>query len=726
MLFRCRTLTPVVMVLLALAAPALAGQPGVDELINKMPAQSVEEGQKLAAQLLQLGPDAFRAVCAKVIDPAKGGDLKANAKARYALHALATWCSRPDAAAERKQIAGLFVQAVNAAEPPEVKKFFIRQLQLAGTEDAVPPLAALLDSDAYDEPATQALIEIGGPDAVQELLKALPSAKGARRVTLVRALGRLRAKGAVQEILKHVGVEDRTHRLVALWALANIGDPAAASALQKAAEVKGVYERAQATSILLLFARRLAEGDHKDRAAAICRQLIKDRKAPAERQVISAALRTLATAVGTAAADDLMAALESPDKQIRAAALRCSDSIPGEAFTARLVGHMKQATPAMRVRILDTLGQRGDRTALPAVLDALKDSDKAVRIAAVGAAAQLGGKDALTPLLARLGTDQADEAEALQRAIVGLQGDEVSAAIAKAVPDAPVAARAAMLDILAARGATAHLDTVLKAAKDEEESVRVAAIGALAVLAEPSALPTVVDLLLAAKTNRERTTALRVLVSLARRIEDQSQRADAVLAALKTAEGEPRTVLHQALARLGGAEALAAVVADAKSEDEAVRKSAIRAMADWPDASAAPELLKIARFAKDLTEHVIALRGYVRLVRDADGLAADRKVGLLKEAMDAAKRPEETKLVLGALGTLRSVAALAAAAAHFGDEALAQEAAAAAVSIACPRGRRDKGLRGDKVADILQKAAEVTKNADVRKKAEAHLKSLKK
>jgi HEAT repeat protein len=725
MTFR-NTATPwfVGVLLSALALPALAAEPAVDDLLTKMQAQSIAEGQQLIAELVKRGPEALKAICAKLADPAEAGaNLAANAQARFALHGVAMYCRRPDAEADRTMLVGVLLEATAAEKRTEVKTFLINQLQLVGTDDAVAPLAALLADEPLCEPAAQALQAIATPAATEAIVKALAAATAARRLTLARAAGALRAKAAAPELLKDADSQDRTVRLVALWALANSGDPAAADLLAKAAEAPAPYERAVATDALLLLARRLAEAGQKDAAAKIARGLLKSRTATRERNVLAAALSTLVQALGVQALDDVMAAVNHPDKQVRAAALRLAEGIPGEAVTARLAEHLKQAAPPARADLVGVLGRRADRTALPAVLDALKDADKDVRVAAIAAAARLAGKDALAPLLARLDTTEAEEVEAIKRAVVPLPGEDVSAAIAKAVPTAPAAARAALLDLLAARLAKPHLDAVLQATADKDANVRVAAIQALGVLGDAATMPKLVELLLAAEQSRERTTAQRVLADLAARQADAEKRADAVLAALGAAQGEKRVLLLQTLARLGGAKALAAVVADTKSAEAAIQDGAIRSLAEWTDPSAAPELLNVVRTSEKLPHQVLALRGFVRIVGEAAAMPAGEKVSLLKDALAAARRPEEKKLVLGGLGGVRTVEALQVVAPCLEDPALAEEAAAAAVRIACPQDQH-KGLRGPEVAAAIEKVAAITQNADLRTKAQNHLKTL--
>ncbi len=77
--------------------------------------------------------------------------------------------------------------------------------------------------------------------------------------------------------------------------------------------------------------------------------------------------------------------------------------------------------------------------------------------------------------------------------------------------------------------------------------------------------------------------------------------------------------------------------------------AAARALTAWPTVTARDDVLKLARDSKDETHRLLAIGGLVRLV----GLEAYRRpeaaVADLKQASGLAWRPEERKLVLGAL-----------------------------------------------------------------------------
>ena len=621
----------------ALLCAAASMATTVEELVAKQPAATKAEGQRLAAEIVTLGPAAVKAICAKLKPPAQGGDVRE----RFALHGLALYVARPEAEAERAMLAGALTDALAAAKDREVKAFLVRQLQLCGRDEAVAPLAALLGSKDLYEPATQALLRIGTRRAVVALVEALPSARGKRRITLVRACGDARDKAAAPEILKDAASADRTMRLTALWALANIAEPQAESVLAKAATVQAPYERSQATTFTLLFARRRAEGGDAATCARVCRGLIKAR--PNDAHVVCAALTALVQSIGEDALDDVMAAAKHDDKEVRTTALRLTERVPGEAMTRKWVEELRKAKPAAKVDFLAILGRRGDRAAVPAVAEAMTHQDKAVRLAAVDALAQLGGEPALRALF----------------------------------------------------GATADADL----------EVVQAAYRALGQRADATALPRLVSQIVRSRTSRGRAMAQRAAVDIALRVKDPEQRAAAMLRALATATDKGRAALLKAIARVGGREALAIVASVAAKGDD----DAIRALADWADASAAPELLKLARDAGELTHQVLALRGYVRLVGEAR-VAAGERVKMLQDAMGAAKRPEEKRLVLSALAAAPTAAALEAVTPYLGDAALGAEAAIAIVKMA-------PGLTGAEAVAALKKVAATAKDPATRAQA---------
>ena len=88
--------------------------------------------------------------------------------------------------------------------------------------------------------------------------------------------------------------------------------------------------------------------------------------------------------------------------------------------------------------------------------------------------------------------------------------------------------------------------------------------------------------------------------------------------------------------------------------------------------------------------------------------------------MGLAKRPDDRKLVLGALSNVQTVESLRLVVPCLGDAALAEEASAAAVKIAGKVADSAKDL----TRDAMQKVLQQSKNNKVRKEAEDILKKV--
>lgn len=708
-----------VVTFMAVTSGALWSGESVAEIVAKMPAKDAAEGQELLAQAAKLGAPAVKEICGMIKPPGQGDD----GKARFALHGMILHAKRPGADAERTTIANVLLEAMASAADKDLKTFFILEFKWIGSEEAVAPLGKLLADDSFCEPAAQALQEIATPSALEQFRQALPAAKGKNQATMVRALGVFRDKQSAAAIRPHIGAADVDLRRVAMFAAANIGDAAATDALVKAADATTPYERSLGTEALLLLARRLAEDGKKDECAKICRDLLKNKAGPEYGNVQCAAYHVLAQAQGEAVLDDLLAAVEGPNMYVREAVLNIVQAMPGQAVTDKVIQKAKAAQPPVQAAIIAMLGRRGDKSAEATVIETLKSKEEIVRVAAMNALARLNPKQAALELTALLAAAQPNEAAPIKSVLMTIRDEGFPAAVAAALAKAKGPGRVALLELLGARAATEQAAAIFEAAADPDDAVRAAAIRALTSTAAPADMPRVVKLLLAGTKPDERKAAADVAIGLCRQAPDSVQ---GVLDALGKAEGESRATLLQALARIGGPKALAAVLADTKSATEPVQDAAIRALASWEDPAAAPELLKLAREAVKEPHKVLALRGYIRLAGLPNVRPVAETVAMFQSALEAAKSPAEKKAVLGGLGAVRDVGALKLAGTCLDDAALAEEAAMAAVRIACPTDNKDKGLRGAAVAEVLGKVVAVSKNAGVVEKAKKQLEAAKK
>lgn len=693
-------------------------QARVTEILIKFPAGNAADKNALAAALLSLGSDGIQEVCRRLAPPGAADD----SLARYALDAAAVYASRAGAEKDRREFIDAIIDSLDEVRYSEIKAFLISELQLAGKDESVKTLGRYLEDLRLCEPAARALQSIQTARAEKVLLNALEDDNVANPMAIIMALGELRSLAAVKRISVYAGSGDEKARQAALFALANIGDPASQNILSRIPLAASPFERTAAASRYLLYAQRLAESGRREQAFKICRDLIRNFTAPGESQVRAAALTLLSGIVGNSFLVDLLQAVESPDPIYRQRALELAESIRGEQETALWIEKTSKVPPEIQADIIEMLGRRGDKTALPLIRGKLRSEEKAIRMAAIPAVARLetnGLFDELIPLLLK-GED--DEVEVVKQALLSLPSDGLVPRAAGAMVEAPPSARVALIEILGERKAKDYADVVLAMAKNEDEDVRQAALIALEQVVRDRNLFQVIELLLASTNGSDIAALQNAIVAAANQILDPENRADPVISAILKASGSRRVNLLRTLARIGGARALQLVIADTKNADPQVRSVAIYTLSNWPDPAAMEELFNIARTAIDRKFRYLALQGIVRLGH-ASAKTADKKLSLLNDALEMAKEPEEKNLVIAGLSNVKSQESLAAAAKFLDDSKFQTRAAQAVAKIALPASGGE-GLSGFDVIFTLKKAALFIENELDRENLEDYINDL--
>jgi len=242
--------------------------------------------EQAVADIFQAGPEAWTLLIDQIVEPTVGGDHSA----RYALHVLGLHISKLHDAEARKKFTAALARPLGGAKPKPVQAYLAQELWYFGLPDALAVLANLLDDAELCDPAAMAMMAHEG-QAAPFFRQALPQAKGKCRRMIVQCLGRLRDAQSAGEIAKSAGDEDVEMRQVAVWALANIGQPSAADAVLKAAQTPEGWERTHAAKCCLLLAERLVAAGRKDDAARLTTYLKESRTDKSEKYIAEAAGR---------------------------------------------------------------------------------------------------------------------------------------------------------------------------------------------------------------------------------------------------------------------------------------------------------------------------------------------------------------------------------------------------------------------------------------------------
>jgi HEAT repeat protein len=625
-----------------------------------------------------------------LVPDSAGDDLQKRANAMKAIEVMALNAAVSQALAAK----------IVPATPQFARVWIIRQLQLIGKAEVVSTLAGLLDDkDAIiRESARRALQYNPSTEAAAALRAALDKATDpAWKIAMINAVSQRKDAAGVAAIAKLAADKDEAIVAAALDGLGTIATADAAKAIAAVRATVPANLKALAADDYLRCADQLLKDGQKEVAAGIYQAVY----VPAEPVAVRlAALRGLVLAKGAAAISLIGEVLAGKDEAMKAVALSFVQEVPGADATAAIVALLPKVSTAEQASIIAALGRRGDVSGRPAVLEATKNADAGVRMAAYGALGAIGGA-ADIGLLAQTAAKDADaESAAARTALVQLHGQDINAAMAAAIGKGEPKARAELLKAAATRKAIEACPAALAATSDADAAVRLEAIKAMESIGSEQSLPSFIAVLLKTQVAGEQQAGETALLAICGRAANKDACVQALLGHLAGAKLPARGSLIKALGKLGGPKALAAVRVALKDADAAVHEAAVRSLADWPDMDAAPDLLATAKTDAKTTNQVLAIRGYLRLAGLPERTAAER-VTMSREAMAVAKRPEEKKLVLTVLGETNSPEAFAMAAPMVEDTSLKNEAAIAVIKIA--------KLLGNKVPAEAKSALEAAK-----------------
>jgi HEAT repeat protein len=610
--------------------------------------------------------------------------------------------ARPD---QLRVVEGKLLEVLQSPDATtDAKAWVCRQLRQAGSERSVPALVPLLCDKDLATVARLALQSIPGKKVDEALRGMLGKLSGDLLAGVIQTIGVRGDREAVPLLTPLANCQNPVVAGAALFALGHIGGADAFRAVQEA-KVRERTKRSRSHA-LLLCAERMAADGQTAQAATVYRTLYAESQ---DVVIRTAALRGVVLTDRATAVPALLSALTSDQSRLRAAAGKFLGELAGEDVLGPVLAGMASLPQDAQVAIMSTVS---NKVALPAALQAAKSGRAAVRAAALGALGRLGDESCV-PLLLRIAVTEQGELQAAARRT--LQEIRLSGpALARLASHGDRGQRTEALKALAARGDNPGAAFFSTMTRDPDAHVQAEALRALAAVADDGALPMLVKTLAEAKAESVRAAAEKAATEICRRSEKKDAGAAALIAGLPGADTAARCALLRALARTTSEKALIALRSAANDGDSAVVDTAVRGLADWPNAAAAPDLVAVARSPKNPAHKVLALRGLIRLAA-LPGTSGEQAVNVLVEAMSLASRPDEKRLALAALGEINHAAALELAVKSLADESLEVEAATAVVKIAHSVGRTNP----DAAAAAVQKVLDVCKSPAARQFAES-------
>lgn len=564
----------------------------------------------------------------------------------------------------------------------EGKSFICKQLWLIGTADSVPAIAKLLTNEKTADMACYAIGQNPSPEAGRALRDALDKTSPNVQIRIINLLGDRRDTQSVEALGKLVFDAEGQVAEAATGALGKIGGARAREILVKARAEGDSDLRFAATDAYLRCAESLVLQDQTKPAIVIYRELAGQDEAAIIR---SAAIKGLADIGGQDAVPIVIAALQDGDRMVRTTARGCVRTMQGQGVTDLFAAELEKTSGYEQVLLIAALADRGDPDVLPAITARVKSNDAEVGKAAVQAIGRLGDTSCVGILVevAAESLDSEQKSTALN-SLALLRGNGVDDAIVKSMQNSHPSVRPQLIQVLLDRNAVGSVPALLTEAGNPDSKISRAAFKALGRLAGEKDLPLLVELLVNMQDDSSRREAERATIAASRKISDENKRSDAILAVLNT---EKRMSIRCSLLRvLGGivnSKALETLAAASKETDPDVQDTAIRALAKWPNATAAEVLLEIYSETQNPIYRMLSLRGFVRLLAlPAGSRPMSKTLEMCRQAVSRVRGMEEKKLVLSGLSNVIDPETLTIVESFLQTEGIKTEAAMAAIKIA--------------------------------------------
>jgi hypothetical protein len=413
-------------------------------------------------------------------------------------------------------------------------------------------------------------------------------------------------------------------------------------------------------------------------AGGLLGPLLADRSLPAPMR--RAALMGTISAAGPRAANLLVEMLAGDDADGRDSAIaRIGDVIPPDG-----IGPVCELLPRLpepaQVQVLAALSRYPAGRVRPAALEAARSTSTGVRVAALKTL-ESAGDASLVPFLAETAASaqKGPVQDAARRTLATVTGRDVDDAIVGTLKQPTSDAVAAeLMRAVADRRIFLAKPAISASLAAPSAAVRIEALKTLRAIGTPSDASPVLDVLLKTGDEMERGEAEKTVAVLLQKIASPEGRSRLIRTRYASEkDAAARATLIGLLPPTADGAALPVLRTALEDPSTGVVDASARAIAAWPTATARDDMLKLAREAQDETHRLLAIAGLVRLA----GLDINRRpeavVADLKLLSGLAWRPEEQKLILGALATFPCRDALELAKGFLENEALKAEAQAA-------------------------------------------------
>ncbi|MCW3098825.1 MAG: repeat protein [Chthonomonadaceae bacterium] len=577
-----------------------------------------------------------------------------------------------------------------------------RLLWIIGTGRSVPILSKLLNDPKQSDIARYALERNPDRSAAKALRAALTTTKGTPLIGVINSEG---DRGDVEAVGTLKGFTTSADPLVseaAIAALGKIGTPSALAALRSLPASNLLAEKAT-----LRIAEHFAATGKTADALKIYDGLTGEGKPPVIR---GEALRGLAVLQSAHTAPVALTFLKSTDPYLEEVGARTTGTMPDPQTTRTVLGLYSSLPPAPQAVLLTAWGERKETAAASVIESSLQSPDPQVRGAAILALSRIGGGKAVPALVKIARSGEGEDRRIARESLQTMPGADAEQAILQTALKGAPADRALMMGLLSERPSPAVTAALLDAANGSDSAVAVEAARALGKIGGMKEHAALLKVVVTTHDVDIRDAARDAIVNIGTRLGNRDAAAAPVLAALPGTAGASKAALLAILAGTGSDRALDELTRAANSQDAEVKQAAVTLLAEsWGDTRPLPTLQYVAKTSADKSLRVESVRGYLNLVGQDEKMPSDQKVAKIALILPLAERPEEKRKALSVLRECRLPASVELVSTLLDNPTVGSDAADTILDLAAEQRRNNKSLpavRGEATTAALNKISQ--------------------
>jgi HEAT repeat protein len=621
---------------------------------------------------------------------------------RFAINNLARYASSFNNESAGSLVETNLLKALESRSDVEVKTFLLNQLNLVGGIRSVDEVKKYLSDEKLVEPATQTLLSIGSETAARALLEALPNSPEQSKITIIKALGELKYRFASKPVSAFAGTDNQGLQKVVYTALANIADPQSYQMLYNAAKkVDFKYEPTNAAESFLVYSDNLLQAGNLQSGQKALKAIMKANSSDDRLHNYSGALAVYAKYFGYEAMPLLLKAVDNNDKAFRMAALNIAKETGDIAATREWMNKAQSVSPEVKAEIINMLGRRGDPLVRRFLSENLNSPSSDLRKEAISALVKLEGKEAVPQLITHL--VNGNDVPETKNALLQLLDREHLKPVAAGLTQTSGNVKAALVDLIAAKSGEEYFRDILNLTKSGNQEEKESAFNALKNVSSADNLNELINLLLSVNNEKEIGQVQAAVVAAAKGVQSEKTENGKILQSLKNSSNKERIIAI--LPEIGGDIALKTVTEYFNNSTGVIKQAAFDALTNWKEYQAAAALYEICK-SNSGNYQKQAFESFVRLVRPAN-LPDDQKLLQYRKIMPYANNADDKRLVIGSIGNLKTFLSLVYLEQYLENSDLQQSAARAIMNIALPDENGENGFSGELAKKLLNRVASV-------------------